>query len=94
MSLEWRGEPTRIALDSLRAAGVAGTIEGASAVIQSYERARARAVRAGVECLKKKVSEEGKESERLARLCNAGIYQQPSRPAATVMNSEALTLPC
>ena len=41
MSLEWRGEPTRIALDSLRAAGVAGTIEGASAVIQSYERARA-----------------------------------------------------
>jgi hypothetical protein len=54
VSLEWRGEPTRIALDSLRAAGVAGTIEGASAVIKSYE--RARAVRAGVEWLKKKVS--------------------------------------
>jgi len=46
----------------------------------------ARAVRAGVEWLKKKVSEVGKESERLARLCNAGIYQQPARPAATVMN--------
>ena len=55
MSLEWRGEPTRIALDSLRAAGVAGTIEGASAVIQSYERARgARALRAGVEWRRRK----------------------------------------
>ena len=82
MSLEWRGEPTRIALDSLRAAGVAGTIEGASAVIQSYERARACRRRV----LAQNVSEVGKESERLARLCNAGIYQQPSRPAATVMN--------
>ena len=36
MSIEWRSEPTRIALNSLRArplAGVAGTLVGASDVI-------------------------------------------------------------
>ena len=67
MSLEWRDEPTRIALDSLRAAGVTGTIVGASAVIQSYERESVRVTASIGASGKKNASEVGKESEHLAR---------------------------